>query len=133
MISACSHSSTRRNPSRETHTAAPPHHETNRLQDRPRIPLWKIQESLMYNKCTLHLSTSTTFRFKTGYASRALALPCCLPVDKKSPISYPESSGSLARVGHQERLWGTVEVYYRRISALKQCKPLRSSQSKKIK
>ena len=39
-----------------------------------------------------------------------------------SPISYPESSGSLAR-GWSPEDSGVLEFYYRRISAVKQWKP----------
>ena len=48
-------------------------------------------------------------------------------------ISYPESSGCLASGWSQLTLgYWLLEFYYRRISAVKQCKPLRSSQSNSI-
>ena len=49
-----------------------------------------------------------------------------------SAISYPEFSGLLARGLVARRDSGDIEFYYRRISAVKQWKPLRISPSKKL-
>ena len=52
-----------------------------------------------------------------------------LHILRYATISYPESSGFLA-AGQRREDSGDIEFYYRRISAVKQWKPLRNSQSK---
>ena len=54
MIPACFHSNTWRDPSREICTAAPPHREINRPQDRPRTRLRSKEFNLLNHY--LHIS-----------------------------------------------------------------------------
>ena len=89
---------------------------------------------LDWNKCAVFASSSI-FRgfFPSSWCSRYLhncdGLQSTLPSRlSATTISYPDSSGSLVTRRDSEEL----EFYYRRISAVKQCKPLRGSQSKQF-
>ena len=99
------------------------------LKTTKQIDLFDIRRIINRTEDITFYSCRDTTNSHIVYNSRGIKRTCTL----LQPISYPEFSGFLVSCWVAgETLAGVLEFCYRKISAVKQCKPLLGSQAKKI-